>query len=73
MVREFELPGLKLQPCKHLILVQDSRGATYIGLFAGYSGSFIALAHPDDCKNIMFFVNIKRINLIVVKGEVNAG
>jgi hypothetical protein len=57
------LPGLALEPGDMIIIV-DSRGRAIKGVFLGYSSSFLALG--DDCQQPIRFINIRRVNEIII-------
>jgi len=70
IARPLILPGLILQPGDMVVIV-DSRGRVIRGVFLGYASAFIAIG--ENCKeNKPYrFLNIKRINEIIVEGSCN--
>ena len=61
------LPTIQLCGGEKLIII-DSRGQAILGVFKGFASGFLALA--PDCDNpANIFVNIKRVNKIIVGGR----
>ena len=66
--RPLHLPGLILIP-GYKIVVKDSRGSVVSGVFLGYASSFIALAASCGNQQPVRFLNIRRVNEIIVLGR----
>jgi hypothetical protein len=63
MAKPLALPGLILEP-GDLVIIVDSRGRAIKGVFLGYSSSFLALG--NDCQQPLRFINIRRVNEIII-------
>ena len=70
--RPLHLPGLILIP-GYEIVVKDSRGSVVKGVFVGYASSFIALAASCESRRPVRFLNIRRVNEIIVLGRCEYG
>jgi len=68
--RPLYLPNIALIP-EMKIAITDSRGTVFKGVFRGYSSGFIALSSNCEESNPNLFLNLRRVNNIIVLGYCN--